>query len=420
MLDESAVRRIAEKLLGNPVPGVRRLAAGNSRSTWAVAVGGGGMEARELVLRHDAGTGPLNNTQYSLQREAAVYRALNGYGLPVPELHAQSDDGTTIVIEKVAGSDRWDRALLPPLLRALRQLHDIDVCQLGDELSADSALDDLIAWGQVHRIKVSDPSPYALVAEHVLKELFPGDPDRLVLCHGDTGPLNFLHQDGRITGLIDWEFAHVGDPYDDLAWITVRCWMFGFELKGFAEDVAEHYFESDHLDADRLRYWQAVVLLRNLVIVESAIENGAPGRSRFVHHMLRPALQWKLVESLARLVGDASVEELLDDAPIDGRYGGDILREIWLGLGELVSDVGDDPDVVRRVKLMRKLAGDLASGWTDRPKPVLHGLTGDGLIASLRSLARHAWAELHALPSMAEKAVRPMANFDAESAGARC
>lgn len=418
MLEESAVRHIAEKLLGNSVLDVRRLAAGNSRSTWAVVVGGRGTDTRDLVLRHDSGTGPLNGTRYSLRREAAVYRALHGSGLPVPRLHAESDDGATIVIDKIAGSDRWDRALLPPLLRALRQLHQMDVHPLGEELSADSALDDLVGWEQVHRIKLSDPSPYAVVAEHVLKARFPGDPDRLVLCHGDAGPLNFLHQDGRITGLIDWEFAHLGDPYDDLAWITVRSWMFGFELEGFAEDVAEHYGESDRLDADRLRYWQAVVLLRNLVIVESAIENGAPGRGRFVHYMLRPALQWKLVESLAGLVGGPSVEELLDGTPIDARPGGDVMREIWLGLGELVSDVRDDPDVARRVKLMRKLAGDFASAWPDQPKAELHGLTGDGLTASLRSLARHARAELQALPSVAEHAARPVAGFDDKSAGA--
>jgi len=40
----------------------------------------------------------------------------------------------------------------------------------------------------------------------------------LVVVHGELNPNNLITQDGRITGLIDWERAHVGDPREDLAW----------------------------------------------------------------------------------------------------------------------------------------------------------------------------------------------------------
>ena len=43
-----------------------------------------------------------------------------------------------------------------------------------------------------------------------------------VLVQGDTGPGNFLADDGVVTGLVDWEFAHVGDPMDDWAWVEMR------------------------------------------------------------------------------------------------------------------------------------------------------------------------------------------------------
>ena len=39
-----------------------------------------------------------------------------------------------------------------------------------------------------------------------------------VLVHGDFGPQNVLIQDDRITALLDWEFAHIGQPVEDLAW----------------------------------------------------------------------------------------------------------------------------------------------------------------------------------------------------------
>lgn len=37
-----------------------------------------------------------------------------------------------------------------------------------------------------------------------------------------------MHKDGHLTGLIDWEFAHFGDPMDDLGWMAFRGRAGGF------------------------------------------------------------------------------------------------------------------------------------------------------------------------------------------------
>ncbi|MDA1359524.1 phosphotransferase [Glycomyces luteolus] len=41
-----------------------------------------------------------------------------------------------------------------------------------------------------------------------------------VLVHGDFGPNNLLLDPGTfaVTAVVDWEFAHLGDPVEDLAW----------------------------------------------------------------------------------------------------------------------------------------------------------------------------------------------------------
>jgi aminoglycoside phosphotransferase (APT) family kinase protein len=40
-----------------------------------------------------------------------------------------------------------------------------------------------------------------------------------VLVHGDFGPQNMLFAaTGQLAALVDWEFAHLGDPIEDLAW----------------------------------------------------------------------------------------------------------------------------------------------------------------------------------------------------------
>jgi aminoglycoside phosphotransferase (APT) family kinase protein len=36
------------------------------------------------------------------------------------------------------------------------------------------------------------------------------------LVHGDFNPTNILIQDGAVSGILDWEFAHSGDPYMDI------------------------------------------------------------------------------------------------------------------------------------------------------------------------------------------------------------
>ena len=42
----------------------------------------------------------------------------------------------------------------------------------------------------------------------------------LVLVHGDFNPANFLYEGGRVTALIDWENSRIGDPREDLGWMT--------------------------------------------------------------------------------------------------------------------------------------------------------------------------------------------------------
>jgi aminoglycoside phosphotransferase len=45
-------------------------------------------------------------------------------------------------------------------------------------------------------------------------------PNGTVLVHGDFGPQNVLLDPATVepTSLLDWEFAHIGDPVEDVAW----------------------------------------------------------------------------------------------------------------------------------------------------------------------------------------------------------
>jgi len=51
----------------------------------------------------------------------------------------------------------------------------------------------------------------------------PTEPDaEMIVCHGDIGPWNLLHRNGRLTGVIDWDLARYGDPLDDVAELALE------------------------------------------------------------------------------------------------------------------------------------------------------------------------------------------------------
>jgi aminoglycoside phosphotransferase (APT) family kinase protein len=45
-------------------------------------------------------------------------------------------------------------------------------------------------------------------------------PRPLSLVHGDFNPANFLYEEPKVTALIDWAQARIGDPREDLGWMT--------------------------------------------------------------------------------------------------------------------------------------------------------------------------------------------------------
>lgn len=61
--------------------------------------------------------------------------------------------------------------------------------------------------------------------DHPPRELPP------VVVHGDFRVGNLLVDGEGLVAVLDWEFAHLGDPREDLAWPLVRAWRFGEDGK---------------------------------------------------------------------------------------------------------------------------------------------------------------------------------------------
>jgi aminoglycoside phosphotransferase (APT) family kinase protein len=97
------------------------------------------------------------------------------------------------------------------------------------------------------------------------------------LLHGDFWAGNMLWQDGRITAVIDWEDAGIGDPLKDLAEARVEIvWLFGVQA---VETFTDHYRAKAAanlgakaanlaLDYHDLPYWDLCAVLRLWRIIE--------------------------------------------------------------------------------------------------------------------------------------------------------
>lgn len=120
------------------------------------------------------------------------------------------------------------RATLPAeLAAALAKVHSVTPSSttlplpLPRRTPAHDALESLRAMVD----ELPAPVPAVEFALHWLASRVPAD-DEVVLLHGDFRTGNFMVTPKGLSGVLDWEFAHWGSPYEDLAWISVRDWRF--------------------------------------------------------------------------------------------------------------------------------------------------------------------------------------------------
>ena len=81
------------------------------------------------------------------------------------------------------------------------------------------------------------------------------------LVHGDFRLGNLLVADGWLTGVLDWELAHLGDFHEELAFGCMAVWRFGSPLPGFGLGSLEALFDAYRasggapVDPARFRFW---------------------------------------------------------------------------------------------------------------------------------------------------------------------
>jgi aminoglycoside phosphotransferase (APT) family kinase protein len=329
---DPALAQLVESWSGGRIVRAQRAGTGASRVTWLIDAERAG-QPLALVLRCDANDGPLSGTELTLEREATVYGALMKTGVRIPRLVAVATGGGALLLERAPGSDAFaavadpavKQAIADDYFTALSELHTVDPAELwlpGFERPRDPrdhARADLRLWRRIAAARLAGSDPLLDTAFDWLDANAPATAARASLCHGDAGPGNFLFEGSRVTALLDWEFAHLGDPHDDLAWVAVRAQLLG----GFG-DLARGYrtwSAATGLRADRARieFYRALVLTRMAVSCRIALSHAGPrSRDTTVYALLLPYLRALLPEALARAGCPRAQVESFD---ADGRAG---------------------------------------------------------------------------------------------------
>jgi aminoglycoside phosphotransferase (APT) family kinase protein len=141
----------------------------------------------------------------------------------------------------------------------------------------DPALLQVERWYQVYRGGlVGEPSPLVEEAAQWLRNHAP-ETERITIVHGDPGPGNYLHVDGRLTAVVDWEFTHLGDPDEDWAYLISMRGMGVMDEAAWVNYLASHV--GVKLDPERLHYWKALNFFKGVCIDQTALGIYVDGRN---------------------------------------------------------------------------------------------------------------------------------------------
>lgn len=257
--------------LGGPFA-ARQVMGGNRRQAWEVDSGG-----RALFLRFASNYAQGDDDVFTIRREAAIYRALGAAGLPIPRLVALHPSLEAMLVERAPGAAAYGKlknsaqqnAIAQQYMAGLAQLHVLDARTLDLGLGqvrgvGDHIRDDIDLWERLYRAAAgADPLiEFALIW---LRRNTPQDEAPARLVHGDAGPGNFLFQHGQLTAMLDWELCHLGDPMEDIAWVSMRSVLepipdFAAALGAYAQAAGAA------IDIQRVRFHRVFVQWRIAII----------------------------------------------------------------------------------------------------------------------------------------------------------
>lgn len=313
-----ALRQWIADELGDPqasISGVRRTSAGFSRENWVFdACWSEQDQPRKaaLIARRDP-EGSVLATDRRI--ETRVLMALQDTAVPNPRLRWADLDGNrlgrpALVMDLAEGvCDGFVLAGATPAADRLRLAHELydrladihlldwralglgDVLEDPGERAAEAAL---THWEKELRRVQLEPEPELELVMHWLRTHAPRSAITTVV-HGDfkagnvllVGDLQSDVGAAKVSAVLDWETVHLGDPREDLGWVTNPLRAREHRIPGCWEpaDLLARWSERTGLAADpeAVHWWSVLANLKLSAIVLSGSRAFVDGRLDRVH-----------------------------------------------------------------------------------------------------------------------------------------
>ncbi|SRR5712692_1575972 len=264
------------------------LPGGASKEAWLVDAAGADGQ-KELLLRR-AGGGVIYVDTLSLAAEHQVLQAAFAAGVKVPRTYGYIADlagREAFVMQRVAGESIGRRIVQRPELAAARGRLPLQMAEQLAKIHATprarlpalpyhgdpglTAIERMIGRLEEGLDASDEPHPALELGVAWLRRQAPAVAAcaDTVLVHGDFRIGNLMVDAQGLVAVLDWEFAHLGDPVEDLAWPLVRAWRFGVDhLRlggiGEVEPYLDHYnrLTGRNITAAQLFYWEVAGNIR--------------------------------------------------------------------------------------------------------------------------------------------------------------
>jgi aminoglycoside phosphotransferase (APT) family kinase protein len=292
-----------------PIASLRLLAGGASKEAWAVDLADG----TELLVRR-ASVGVIHRDTLTLEQEFKVLEAAVAAGVAAPrpvEYLGDVDGHEAFAMERVRGETIGRRIVRHPppglpeqLAEQLARIHAVeplDFLPRGDVIAR--FYDELDSVGEAH-----PAIEYGLL--WVRERLRPAA--TTTFCHGDFRIGNVAVDDRGLVSVLDWEFAHVGDPVEDVAWPIVRAWRFGADDRrlggvGEVEPYLERYNELTGRDVtpEELDVWEVLGNVKWAIGCLTQCRRHLNGQDRSVEYAVLGRLAAEMEYELLHLIEHA-------------------------------------------------------------------------------------------------------------------
>jgi aminoglycoside phosphotransferase (APT) family kinase protein len=259
--------------------------------------------------------------------EAALVELLAAAGLPVPAVPAVDATLGAALYGWVEGSA--DLSALAPEVQqhvveqyaeVLGRMHVLDPDALGVDWMPRPATPEDCALAHAEAVwSAMGPmalEPLSRFGMQWLRWHVPHRMERLSVLQGDAGVGNFLVADGNLTGVIDWEWAHLGDPMEDLGSLCMHAAM---NPAGHIPSVLAHYERTSGIPVDRalVRYYCAHLFVRSVVALAAITARPDPHNPVALNLCYRVVNDRLACEALADAIGlDLERPELPELPPV--------------------------------------------------------------------------------------------------------